>query len=1096
MNRSITRRCSLLLPVLISYAPHSIALDLHHSPLYLTNSKPPNLLLILDNSNSMDESPTGIAVGSDSSQSKSEIARSVIKGMIDRYMGKINIGLMAYQQSDISTSTIHNAIYDLSFDPNNYDPDDRGLRSAAVKRFRSPNPSLPGNYLYYNIALPFYSQNNQGNAFCYSATAVFDSGNESPITGPWDRYQCYRQKTDTQNDHPTGFSQYIGRYTFSPTDSDYAQNILDFGKFMAWSYIGPAWYSNNSPGKGYLHTPIAPLNQQQADLLHQKLATSQFQTNQPTAPDLPLQNAGLTPLEGTLSSAADYFKGILSDPQQGGPQSAPPDACDNNYIAMLSDGLPSTSADGSTISDPRQALAGVSSAAANLHQQGVNTYLIGFSLPVGTDPQSLNNVASAGGTGQAYSATDPDTLQQTFDTIFEDIFSQLGSSSATAVNSSSVDNNSWIYQAHFNSENWQGDLQAISLSSSGLASSPIWQAAVQLNLRNTNRRTILTYGRDSHKGIPFRWNSLNAETNHEQIQHLQHNSQGIADNLARERIAYLRGQHINGMRRRQQILGDIINSSPLHLGPPDAGYTDTEMPGYSTFASTHKNRKPTIYVGANDGMLHGFDAGTGEELLAYVPAPIYPNLSKLTDPDYGSAGRPHHYFVDGSPLSADVQWQQQWRTVLVSGLNAGGQGYFALDVTQPEHFSEQRAEQILLWEFSDRDDPDLGYSVQQPSLSRRRGQSRQIVKMNNNRWAVILGNGYNNTEADGYSSQTGHAYLFILFIEAGADGGWQPGDYIKIDTGSGQLTQPNGLATPTPLDSNLDGKTDVIYAGDLNGNLFKFDVSSQDPTQWGSAYHTDQGQPLPLFRATAPVNNIETAQPITAAPVITRHPQGGYLIGFGTGQYLQQTDIHQTQTQSFYAIWDNNTPIRSRAELQQQSISGQLNHQNEQYRISTSNPVRYHCQQQSCTKGWYLDLPSLGERIVYNPQIYQRKFIFSTLIPDTAACASGGTGWAMALNYLTGTAPPALFDTNHDRVINQADELDTGNSPDVSDTQPASGVKSQSGILTGPTIVEDREFDHLIFGASGASNNAHNEHRIIATEKPLTGRLSWQEKYR
>ena len=170
------------------------------------------------------------------------------------------------------------------------------------------------------------------------------------------------------------------------------------------------------------------------------------------------------------------------------------------------------------------------------------------------------------------------------------------------------------------------------------------------------------------------------------------------------------------------------------------------------FAVANTNRAPMIYVGANDGMLHAFNASTGAEKLAYVPTPVYRNLSALSAQSLsGGLGQPtaHHYHVDGSPTLGDVFYAGAWHTMLAGVLGAGGQGVYALDVTDPSKFKPSTANSIVRWEFNDADDADMGYAFGQPLL----------VKTNNGRWSVIVGNGYNNTAADGNASATGHAVL-------------------------------------------------------------------------------------------------------------------------------------------------------------------------------------------------------------------------------------------------------------------------------------------------------------------------------------------------
>ncbi len=412
-----------------------------------------NILVILDNSNSMDEAPTGAAVGSDNPGSKSEIARGAVKSLITTFTGKIRMGLMAYQQSGIQSRHLHDSQYDMSYDPANYDADSTANRDSGTKKYRVPNPTSAGNYLHYNVSLPFYSSSNQGNAFCFSSTADFDNGSETYPAGPWDTYKCFTTKTGTSDTLPTnsgqetssGYSGLIGSFSFSPTDSDLAQNILDFGTFLTWQHVGSTWFSNSSPGRGYLHVPIDDLDATQASLLNAKLATSQFSTNT----DTPLRNAGLTPIEGTLLTAKDYFAGTSLANDEGGPTTAPPaNSCANkDYVILVTDGLPSTDKDGNTISDTTTAITAASQAAADLLATGVRTYVVGFALPEGVSPTILDDVASAGGTGTAFSASDSASLNSALQHIFLDVLNRTSAASTASVVSNSSTGIGAFFQA-------------------------------------------------------------------------------------------------------------------------------------------------------------------------------------------------------------------------------------------------------------------------------------------------------------------------------------------------------------------------------------------------------------------------------------------------------------------------------------------------------------------------------------------------------------------------------------------------------------------------------------------------------------------------
>ncbi len=547
---------------------------------------------------------------------------------------------------------------------------------------------------------------------------------------------------------------------------------------------------------------------------------------------------------------------------------------------------------------------------------------------------------------------------------------------------------------------------------------------------------------------------------------LHRNASGKPDGQGEARLEYLRGSRVhegagNNYRTRAHLLGDVVHSAPYYVGEPP--FYPSFAPGYAAFRDAYKTRTKMVYIGANDGMLHGFDATSGEEALAYVPRAVFANLSELTSPGYV-----HRYYVDGSPTIGDAHGDfgllrcdsgsPCWRSVLVSGLRHGGQGVFALDVTNPEDFDEDNAGKLVLWEFTDGDNSDLGYTYSQPS----------IVRMANNRWAAVFGNGYNNTEADADVSSTGHAVLYIVFLDGGLDGLWTENiDYIKIDTGVGTDKVLNGLATPAVVDIDGDYTADIIYAGDLQGNLWRFDVRKSDPAQW-----KNPGAQL-LFNANA--------KPITTRPEVGIHPQDpeGLLIYFGTGKYLEQTD-HTTAgvpTQTFYAIWDEDTTATDvpHNTLRQQTLEGLANGA----RV-TSN----HATDWTQHAGWYMDLETPGERSVSRSVLRNDRIIFTTFIPDAQVCGTSGTGWLMELNAFSGSRldfPP--FDLNGDHKFDDQDLVDFN-----SEKVAISGLPSPEGILSTPAILTAGKFEQKYSGGSSGKV-------FVTTENPgpgARGRQAWR----
>ncbi len=665
--------------------------------------------------------------------------------------------------------------------------------------------------------------------------------------------------------------------------------------------------------------------------------------------------------------------------------------------------------------------------------------------------------AAYNGRGLYLNGSDPGTLESALNDALKDIIDRTSSAASVALNSGSQSTNSRIYQARFNSGDWSGQLLALPIDDHGNVGTAVWDGAAVLDKAVADdkdfytKRTILTYKPSTKAGIAFRWSDLDPA----QQTALHTNSSTINDGLGLARLNYLRGSRVdeeqgNRFRVRLHLLGDLINSDPIYVGPPP--FSDSLGSDYATFRNTYAQRKPLVVVGSNDGYLHALEAATGREVLAYLPSVLMPKMSKLTSPSYA-----HLYYTDGSPTAGDVfgdfnrNGTPIWRTVLVGGLRTGGQGYYALDITDSSTFSEGNASKLVLWEFTDADDKDLGVSFAQPA----------IVRMANGRWAAVFGNGYNNSINDGSSttSTTGTASLFIVFLDGRASGTWQKDiDYIKIDTGVGSVATPNGLATPAPIDTNGNTTVEYVVAGDLQGNMWTFDVSSADPSQWKVRYTDSAGKPRPLYTAKDADGNV---QPITVRPEVGEHPERvgvGYLVYFGTGKYIETTDKivdASTKTQTMYTIWDKpnvvpgeELPILGRSNLQQQSVLTTVAVSGKTVRVSTQNSVNWQTQ-----RGFYMDWPTTGERQVSTPLLRAGRLMLTTLIPDPNICSFGGTSFLMELNAANG-APlthPA-FDLNNDGVFTAADQVTVTINATPTLISP-SGMASTEGILATPKVL-------------------------------------------
>ncbi|MGB7453472.1 MAG: PilC/PilY family type IV pilus protein [Lysobacterales bacterium] len=663
------------------------------------------------------------------------------------------------------------------------------------------------------------------------------------------------------------------------------------------------------------------------------------------------------------------------------------------------------------------------------------------------DPRKADDMwhAAWNSKGTYVAAGSPEGLVESFRDALENIGSRIGGAASAAANSGSISSTSRIFQAKFDTDDWHGELLAFPVNSDGtLGGSPIWNANTLLSAKsdsqlssNAGGRDVWTWNNDSNTptGTAFEWSSISTD----QQALLNTDANGVTDNLGTDRLRYVRGDSsqeesngAGGFRNRTHKMGDVVNSDPVYVGYPPFFYS---FDNYQNFFNSYVGRTGVIYFGANDGMLHAIRESDGEELFAYVPDKVIANLPQLTDPDYS-----HGFYVDGKPEYGDVFINGSWKSVVASTLRAGGQGLFALDVTTPESFDAND----VLWEFTDEVDADLGYTYSQP----------QIRRMANGKWAAIIGNGLNNTEADGHASTTGTGALFIIYIEEGING-WSSTDYVKITVPGGSLADPNAVFTPAAADIDGDNKVDTIYAGDRNGKMWKFDVSSSNSNQWALDFSGSA-----LFDAGS-------GHPITDRPAIAAHPMGagyGQLVIFGTGQYIQNadnTDVGQP-TQSLYAIWDLSPALEAanhkafgyaRNELSSNSFSVQSGVRV----IDSGNTASWFDNNNAPDdRGWYIDLPTAGERIVRRPVIRDNIIFFVSLIPDDDPCSAGGTGWLMVMDTLTGAAPAyPVFDIDGDLDVTRVGDMLDPNTPnDPSDDKTPAGVFSPS-IPNLPAIIYD-----------------------------------------
>ncbi|THT99325.1 hypothetical protein E9531_12155 [Lampropedia puyangensis] len=448
-----------------------------------------------------------------------------------------------------------------------------------------------------------------------------------------------------------------------------------------------------------------------------------------------------------------------------------------------------------------------------------------------------------------------------------------------------------------------------------------------------------------------------------------------SDNLGESRIKYIRGDQSKEIgktggvfRQRESIHGDIVNSNIWY------------MSGNNYRTKTKSVDRPNmVYVGGNDGMLHAFNGADGQELLAYIPKGVVGHLPALTDPNYQNQ---HRYYVDGSPFTGDVFTHSKnfdgtdntdsAKSYLAGFLGAGGRGYFLLDVTAPQNFSNARASDVLVMdktigasEVFDATDARafVGHITSEPVTDQVDTRvSNQLVRMNDGRWALVMGNGYN--------SQNEQAALLIQFLEGSKE--------LKVLKASSTeaIGNANGLAAPRLLDLNNDGAMDVAYAGDLHGNLWKFDLTSSNPAQWKTSF---AGQPL--FQARKSTTSGAVVRPITAAPAFAFHPDGGVILMAGTGRLLTESDRSSIDREYIFAVRDASSisieitqdaktslgAVRIGEASSDRAAWGDLvelttTAKGDSWNLS-GDSIDY-----KNKKGWIVQLPVAGSRVVQNSQ--------------------------------------------------------------------------------------------------------------------------------
>ena len=545
-------------------------------------------------------------------------------------------------------------------------------------------------------------------------------------------------------------------------------------------------------------------------------------------------------------------------------------------------------------------------------------------------------------------------------------------SSALIYNNPVLDNVSIAYRASFTADDWGGQLKAYRANADGSLGALLWDAERQMPVWHA--RNIASWNPENNKAVNFEWSVLTEE---------QKTAIGSIDMLS-----YLRGDpaleashQIGHFRNRKSRLGDIVNSLPIYVKNTHFGYAvlaniDGGGSIYQDYERAKSARAAMLYVGANDGMLHAFDAANGMERFAYIPYAVFPHLHLLSDPNYKHK---HRYFVDGKLTEGDAYLPQGiasisgWKTIVLGTTGAGAKSVFALDVSSPDALNAKS----VMWERSDvladgAIDKDMGHVL---------GEA-VVVRLRNGQWAALYGNGYD--------SKNKKATLYLVNV---ADGSL----IRKIHTEHGGKSAPNGLSTPALL-FNAQREVIAAYAGDLRGNVWKFDLESTDPHAWNVAY-----QSRPLYVAH---DRQGKHQPIVQQPVMARHPNGGRMIMFGTGKLFEVSDPADAQVQAIYALWerpDGLTIIDGGYQLQQQTLS----------RIKDGRTISKNAINWRNRRGWYVELPDRGERVVGKLQMLNGMLVIMTITPGIhAGLDKALSSELMLIDFTTGSTPSkALFPT-------------------------------------------------------------------------------------
>lgn len=580
---------------------------------------------------------------------------------------------------------------------------------------------------------------------------------------------------------------------------------------------------------------------------------------------------------------------------------------------------------------------------------------------VGGRSENIDDLLHAGvnSRGGFFSAMDAETFSRELAAVLQDIVARAAATTGVAVSATRLTTDAFVYTADFDSNNWTGQVRALNPDDGALE----WSAADALDSLGAAARNIFSFDPAGGTAVPFTAASTVI------ADRLMNPAPSGGDWSFANLVNYLRGadalEERNGgsFRDRDSLLATVVNSRPVFSGRGNEGWARAYA-DYIDYIDGAKrdprdcgspcNKRETVFIGGNGGMLHAFDGRTGVEHFAYVPSAVHHNLHQLADPGYN-----HRFFVDGQIAIADARigsGAQAWRTVLVGGLGAGGRGIYALDVTEPQNFDASK----VLWEFTHEDDPDLGFTFGEPIIAR----------LENGDWVAVFGNGYN--------SQSNRAHLFVLDLATGA-----VRNKIALGAAGG-----NGL-------SGVAGWRDVgtrthlerVYAGDLKGTMWRVDFNASTPSvTYANGLFTDPH-----------------GRPITATPTLAAHPGGGLVVYFGSGQLIENADRLTVNLERFYALRDRGSAVGNNAAAMKQFAKAELAlgptipGQPPMRTVTNTDGIK--------PNGWFVDLAvgaPTGERILAPPRVVFGRVVIASYEPVEDPCQPGGIQRAYVLDALSG----------------------------------------------------------------------------------------------